>query len=136
MSSPSPKILYCHCRYAQVIPAAVKDEVLRQLCDAGIDFEAVPDLCELSARRDPCLPRLASASPLRIAACFPRAVKWLFASAGAPLNPATTEVLNMRTETAETIAKCLSSSELKPNLPGNRPTPGSTGPNPPEHGSS
>jgi hypothetical protein len=136
MSSPLPRILYCHCRYAQVIPAAVKEEVLRQLCEAGLDFEAVPDLCELSARRDPCLSRLASSAPLRIAACYPRAVKWLFANAGAPLDPAATEVLNMRTETADAISKCLSSSELKPNLPESRPRPGSTGPNPPEHGPS
>lgn len=122
MSEAPPRLLYCHCRYAQVVPAATKEEVLRRLCEAGIDFEAVPDLCELSARRDPSLQRLASTGPLKIAACFPRAVKWLFANSGAPLPAKSTEVLNMRTQTAESVVDALLASELKPNLPESRPT--------------
>jgi hypothetical protein len=127
MSAASPRILYCHCRYAQVVPAAVKDEVLRKLCDAGIDFEAVPDLCELSARRDASLARLADGAPLKIAACFPRAVKWLFANAGAPLTGPCTEVLNMRTDSADAVAASLLSPEMKPNLPESRPKSESAG---------
>ena len=30
----------------------VKDGVLEALADAGADFDAVPDLCEMSARKD------------------------------------------------------------------------------------
>jgi hypothetical protein len=112
-----------------VIPAAVKEEVLRQLCEADVDFEAVPDLCELSARRDPNLQRFASAGPLKIAACFPRAVKWLFANAGAPLPPDAAEVLNMRTETPEQVWSAAIAPGLKPNLPADRPTAGPAGPN-------
>jgi hypothetical protein len=118
----SPTLLYCHCRYAQVVPAEVKAEVLRQLCDAAIPFEAVPDLCESSARRDPTLRRLAASGPIKIAACFPRAVKWLFAAANAPLQPATTEVLNMRTDPAESIASRLLNPTLLPNLPTSKVT--------------
>ena len=54
--TPAPAILYCHCRYAQVVPPEVKSEVLERLCASGLPFEAVPDLCELSARRVGALP--------------------------------------------------------------------------------
>jgi hypothetical protein len=99
------RVVYCHCTYAKVVPAAVKDEVLRRLTESGVPFDAVPDLCELSARKDPCLAELVT-GPAKIAACYPRAVKWLFSAAGLPL-PAGVEVLNMRTETADAIAEKL-----------------------------
>ena len=100
---PQPfRILYCHCKYAQVVPSAVKNEVLERLAGSGLAFDAVPDLCEMSARRDPKLRDLAEAGAGRIAACYPRAVKWLFAAAGAPL-PEGVQVLNMRVDTAEAV---------------------------------
>lgn len=117
MSSASPGILYCNCTYAQVIDPAVKAAVLRQLCDSGQSFEAVADLCEMSARKDPALQRLAAGSCVKIAACYPRAVKWLFASAGAPLDAAHTEVLNMRELPAPDVAARLLAADLRPNLP-------------------
>ncbi len=123
MTQPPPRILYCHCRYAQVVPPSVKDAVLRQLCEAGVAFEAVPDLCELSARRDPEMARLAAAGTVKIAACFPRAVKWLFASADMPLDPATTEVINMRTGSADDLVPSLLSTEMHPNLPAGKTEP-------------
>ena len=112
----APHILYCHCAYAQVVPKEVKEAVLRKLCDAGVSFEAVADLCEASARRDPVLKRLADSGSIKIAACYPRAVKWLFAAAQAPLAPEASEVLNMRTQTAEEIVAGLLDPILKPNL--------------------
>lgn len=126
MSETPVRILYCHCRYAQVVPGAVKEAVLKALCQSDAAFEAVPDLCELSARRDPELVRLAAGGPVKIAACFPRAVKWLFASAGASLPPETTQVLNMRTGGAEEIAAALLSGGLDPNLPTGKTTSPST----------
>ena len=53
------RILYCHCNYAQVVPKATKDAVLEKLCASGANFEACADLCEMSARKDPALKRLA-----------------------------------------------------------------------------
>lgn len=117
MSESSPRILYCHCQYAQVVPKEVKDAVLRKLCEAGVEFEAVADLCEMSARRDSALKRLAEGGEVKIAACFPRAVKWLFHQAGAPLSMQATEVLNMRVQNAEEVCDALLEAELKPNLP-------------------
>ena len=112
-----PGILFCNCTYAQIIDPAVKAAVLRQLCDSGQSFEAVADLCEMSARKDPALQRLAAGKCVKIAACYPRAVKWLFASAGAPLDAARTEVLNMRELSAAEVAARLLNDELPPNLP-------------------
>lgn len=115
-----PAILYCHCQYAQVLPAEVKQAVLRRLCASGRPFEAVPDLCEMAARHDPLLARLAGAGPLKIAACFPRAVKGLFVAAGAPLAPEQTEVVNLRVLPAEEAGAALLAAELTPNLPRGR----------------
>jgi hypothetical protein len=116
------RILYCNCTYAQVVPKEVKEAVLKKLCESGVAFDAVADLCEMSARQDPALKRLADGGAIKIAACYPRAVKWLFAAAKAPLPPDGTEILNMRTETAEAVAASLFDSKLKPNLPAGKAT--------------
>ena len=116
-ASRPPALLYCHCQYAQVASPEVKAAVLKRLCESDLPFEAVPDLCELSARRDPSLKRLAAAGPVKIAACFPRAVKWLFAAADAPLPLGATEVLNLRTQSADEVLSALFSTALRPNLP-------------------
>ena len=102
-----PRILFCNCTYAQVVPKAVKDEVLRELAAADVAFDAVADLCELSARKDPSLKELADGGPVRIAACYPRSVRWLFSACGAPLPAEGVEILNMRTETAEDVVQSL-----------------------------
>lgn len=118
----APRILYCHCTHAQVVPKEVKEAVLKQLCNSGVSFEAVADLCEMSARKDPALQRLAESGCVKIAACYPRAVKWLFASASAPLPLEATEVLNMRTQPADEVIAALFSPDLKPNLPTGKET--------------
>lgn len=148
MSEPI-RILYCNCTYAKVVPEAVKQQVLDGLCRAGIPFESVADLCEMSAQRDPAMKRLAAGTgeippivrrqtpaeagaeadqnpesqtpesqapesqsepvsdrppTLKIAACYPRAVKWLFHAAHAPLG-VDAKVSNMRTDSAEAVLK-------------------------------
>lgn len=104
--SKTSHILYCHCAYARVVPPEVKSEVLARLANSGVEFEAVPDLCEMSARRDTRLSELAASGDLKIAACFPRAVKGLFTAAGATL-PGDAQVLNMRTQTAEQVVQVI-----------------------------
>lgn len=106
------RILYCHCAYARVVPPATKTAVLKGLADAGVEFDAVPDLCEMSARRDPRLAELTAGGDLKIAACYPRAVKWLLASAGASEEAQQSRVLNMRTdEPAAVLSSLLSDDE-------------------------
>jgi heterodisulfide reductase subunit A-like polyferredoxin len=107
MTPPPVRILYCNCTYAQVVPKDVKAEVLRQLCASGAAFDGVADLCDMSARKDPALKKLAESGPVRIAACFPRAVKWLFHAAEAPLPKEGVEILNMREESADAVLRRL-----------------------------
>jgi hypothetical protein len=110
-----PRVVYCRCAYARVVPVSVKDEVLQALTESDADFEALPDLCEMSARKDPKLRELAAGGGVKIAACYPRAVRWLFSAAGAPLPSEGVEVLNMREETAEAIvSKILPAGGGKP----------------------
>jgi len=104
MSTTPLRILYCHCAFARVVPADVKSDVLSSLVASSVDFDAVPDLCEMSARRDPRLAELAATGELRIAACFPRAVHGLFEAAGCRL-PESTRILNMRTDPADKVAE-------------------------------
>ena len=103
MSDAPPRILYCHCAFARVVPAATKAAVLDGLSAAEVEFDAVPDLCEMAARGDTRLGEIAAAAPLAIAACYPRAVKWLFAAAGAELPEGGVQVHNMRTESADVV---------------------------------
>jgi hypothetical protein len=98
-----PRLLYCHCAYAKVVPEDTKDRVLDELLRSGVPFDAVADLCEMSARKDPALARLAAPGETRIAACFPRAVKWLFHGAGHPLHEDGVTILNMREDSAESV---------------------------------
>ncbi len=105
MADPPHRILYCRCAYAQVVPADVKDAVLENLCASGEPFDSVSDLCEMSARRDPRLQAFAEGgATLKIAACYPRAVRWLFHQAGAPFpDDGSVEVVNMREGSAEEV---------------------------------
>lgn len=103
------RILYCHCAFSRVVPEDVKGEVLAGLAESGKAFDAVPDLCELAARQDPALDRLAAGtSPVDIVACFPRAVRWLFHAAEAALPEDGVQIHNMRAESsAEILAHVL-----------------------------
>lgn len=103
----APRLLYCHCAYAKVIPEDTKRQVLSRLSESGVPFEAVADLCEMAARKDPALERLADGGPTKIAACFPRAVRWLFHGAGFPIPDDGFAVLNMREAPADEIVSDL-----------------------------
>ena len=107
----SQKILYCHCARARVVPTETKAAVLQRLCDSGVEFEPVPDLCEMSARCDPELQRLASVSQIQIVACHARAVKGLFEAVAAPL-PKDATILDMRSQPAEGIIAKLPSGNV------------------------
>jgi len=103
MISHTSRILYCHCAYAKVVPAEIKAAVLNGLSEADVEFDAVPDLCEMAAHGDSRLRELAARGPLKIAACYPRAVKWLFAAAGAQLPDPAVRIWNMRVEPADAV---------------------------------
>src|SRR2546422_10943705 len=92
----SHRILYCNCTYAQVVPREVKEAVLKKLCESNGAFDAVADLCEMSARHHPALKRLGQGGEIKKTACYPCAVKWLFAAANAHSPLGGPEVLNIR----------------------------------------
>ena len=108
----SSRVLYCHCAFAQAVPRPVKQDVLRALTERGDDFDAVADLCEMSARRDPALKEFAACDTLTLVACYPRALRWMFSAAGAPLDEAKVRVLNMRANTAEQIVAGLDGADI------------------------
>lgn len=105
--SKSPLILYCDCSYTGLVCQDAKDQVLKAVENSGVAFEVVPDLCELAARRDPILKRWAMADPLKIVACYPRGIKWLFEVGQGPLQHDNIEFLNMRADSAESIIASL-----------------------------
>ena len=107
----SARILYCHCAYAKVVPPEAKAAVLEGLTAAGVEFDAVPDLCELAAHGADELRTLVADGPLRIAACYPRAVSWLCASAQAPL-PEGVRIWNMRVEPPSAIVADLTGAAV------------------------
>ena len=72
----------------------------------------------MSALRDPALKRLsAGVEPVKIAACYPRAVKWLFGSCQAVLPTDRTEVGNMRELSADDATAAVLNDTVDPNLP-------------------
>lgn len=99
--------IYCDCAYYDLVGPEVKAEVLDAIRAGGGEFEAVADLCRMCAESDPRLKEWAKADSLRIFACYPRAVRWLFHAAGAPLRDAGVEFINMRTGQIEEIVRSL-----------------------------
>ncbi len=101
------RIIFCRCAYGGILPQDVKERVLSGLKASGVAFEQVADLCELVARRDPKLGELAQGDEIRVAACFPRAVRGLFAAAGVELAIEAGRVGNMRTESADAVVRSM-----------------------------
>ncbi|HEY5911585.1 MAG TPA: ferredoxin family protein [Verrucomicrobiae bacterium] len=97
---PVSNAIVCRCESAGLVSPDLLHSASSALEAQGYVVHAVHDLCELASRRDPMLARLAQTGSLKILACYPRAVRWLFAAAGAPLQP-DVEMTNLRTETSE-----------------------------------
>ncbi|MBL7133505.1 MAG: ferredoxin family protein [Phycisphaerae bacterium] len=106
-SSSPPTIFYCHCANADIISQDVRQAVFTGLRASPAAFEPTSDLCGLAAERDPLLKRIASSRNIRIAACHERAVRWLFATAGAPLPDEGVKIVNMTSGSADEILTAL-----------------------------
>jgi len=118
-TAKQPRVVLCGCTYYDIIPRASREQIFAALrgdarfCVStesstgprqdGVAVEAVSDLCGLAADRDPRLKTWVDGAPLTIVACFPRAVRWLFHAAGAPLPDGRTRIFNMRTQSPEEI---------------------------------
>jgi len=101
------KIVFCNCAHTRILPTKVKEKVRDNLIEAGVDFEDVEDLCRMAAERDPALGEMTGGEQVQIAACYPRAVKWLFHAAGNDLDEDRVDVLNMREQSAAEVSEAL-----------------------------
>jgi NAD-dependent dihydropyrimidine dehydrogenase PreA subunit len=134
-----PQILVCQCRSAGLVPFEVQAAVAKALAASGCAYETVADLCELAGQRDPQLKAFAERGPVKIAACYPRAVKWLFAAAGAALDPSRVEIVNLRVQSAQEViasllpanAPIINRQSPAPKTPTFPPSNASTSPRPP-----
>ncbi|MBN2137536.1 MAG: ferredoxin family protein [Sedimentisphaerales bacterium] len=99
--------IYCDCAYYELVEPEVKSKVFDAIKAAGVEFEATADLCRLCAEGDPRLKEWAKADSLRIIACYPRAVKWLFHRGGVSLDDKRVEFINMRTGNVREILSSL-----------------------------
>ncbi len=95
-SSSAGPILCCDCANTAIISEETKRDIRQGLQTCGREVVCVPDLCDLAANRDPLLARIAGADSPTVIACYPRAVRWLFHWAGAPLDADRVHLLNMR----------------------------------------
>ena len=100
-----PRILVCNCAHYTIIPQASKERILMALSQTGQEIEVVDDLCGLAANRDPRLQTWTAASSLAVVACFPRAIRWLFHAARAPLSNGQVQFFNLRTQSPEEILR-------------------------------
>ncbi len=108
--SQRSNILVCRCDHYHMVSEAACARLTEVLGRAGISFESIGDLCELAANKDSLLTVWTGTDQLKIVACFPRAVKWLFARAGAPLDDDRVELFNARTGDIDEIIGALTAS--------------------------
>ena len=101
-------ILLCTCEHFHAVPEETVSAVRAALDQTGAAVEEVDDLCGLAARHDERLAPLARSAQPVVIACYPRAVRWLFAAAGAPLDDGRCALLNMHEQGADEIARRLS----------------------------
>jgi NAD-dependent dihydropyrimidine dehydrogenase PreA subunit len=93
--SSTTTILLCSCTGTSIFPDATRQEVLTMLGELGVNLVETPDLCGMAARRDAQLAELVAATPLKIVACYPRAIRWLLHSAGIELPESGLDLVGM-----------------------------------------
>lgn len=94
------RVLVCHCVHYDLGAAGAAPAVRAALEAAGVEVEPVADLCGLAARKDGRLAAWAADGRAAIVACYPRAVRWLMAWAGAPLAEDGPRLVNLREDGA------------------------------------
>jgi len=97
------RILLCRCALADKVNPEVRDRVLDVLARSESLVTVVDDFCGLAAVSDPLLTEIASAPRAAVIACHPRAIRWLFASAGVEPDENRVTLCDMRSGTADEI---------------------------------
>ena len=111
----------CACSQAKLLPRETLAAAMAAARAAGYRAVSVPDLCGLAADKSEWLAQVAAQAHPLVAACFPRAVRWLFHAAGAPLGDSAT-LVNLRTQRAEDVYAALNVSAPAPSPPAAEPT--------------
>jgi hypothetical protein len=104
-------VLFCQCKNAEIISSPVRDEIQSWFVQNQAAYVCVDDLCGMAAKKDPRLLEWAAQDNLIVIACYPRAVRWLFAMAGATLKD-TAQIFNQRVLSAQEIIGQLQSRSL------------------------
>jgi NAD-dependent dihydropyrimidine dehydrogenase PreA subunit len=81
-SNASNCALVCSCSQRGLIPPAAVDTLCAELATQGWQTKVVPDLCEMATQTPTTLRELAQARDFLVAACRPRAARWLLHLAG------------------------------------------------------
>jgi len=112
------KVLICECNSAGLIDRSKLATICASLKAAGVAFDTVPDLCGAAATRDASLKHYSGNGPVRIVACYPRAVKALFEFANAPLSQTDAQILNLREVSGDEALSTLGVDAVAPQAPG------------------
>lgn len=96
MSDIGHRVVVCRCAGTEHAPGKLYALATALLREVRVAFEDVADLCGLAAARDRRLAGWAASERLTVMACYPRAIRWLFAAGGAAL-PADARLVNLRT---------------------------------------
>lgn len=107
MTTDARRIIFCKCSNSDVVPADVKKRVLKALTASTEDVVVLSDLCGSAALSKDDLLNAVSARELVFIACFPRAVKWMLATAGVSIESKNVEFFNMRQQSADEILQIL-----------------------------
>ena len=110
--SANKSILICQCSARGLLSKSDKADSLVLSGQAVV----VSDLCKAAAEKNPILGEIAAAESPVIYACHPRAVRALFAFAGAPLPPHA-EIINLRNPITQSSSHPFIHSSNLPSVP-------------------
>ncbi len=112
MKSPGC-ILFCSCSGRDFLPEEKKRAIADGLEKSGLKFTTVPDLCGMSAKNQSALKEIGDRGEKNVViACYPRAVKWLFAMAGIEWDTGRMHVINARVENTERVIEQVQSLDI------------------------
>ncbi len=95
-------IVFCQCQNTALVPENVLHSVREGLKSSSQDVVCVDDLCAMAAEQNELFAQWTRQDNLVVLACFPRAVKALFAHAKTEL-PASATIFNLRKQPPEKI---------------------------------
>jgi NAD-dependent dihydropyrimidine dehydrogenase PreA subunit len=104
-------VLFCQCKNAEIISSPLRGEIQGWFLQKRAAHVCVDDLCGMAARKDPHIQEWTAEDNLIVIACYPRAIRWLFAMAGADLKD-NALILNQRVLSAQEIIGQLSGRSM------------------------